>query len=212
MACQKVPVFTKCIDQMTGGISPWCSMSRRTCRSRGASPAPSWRKCGGDGSLRGPDCRAAARSRARHVAQYRAPLCLRWRGEAECATGVRVLRRRGALHVGTAAAQDGLIRCGEFSDAEPSLPISGDVSEPSPPRWRGEGRRAPRVARQDPILMRRGSAFGCFGMRISSTPLRPLAWTRSESTMSGSTNRRWNGPWPRSTRVRVSVASGESAR
>jgi len=39
------------------------------------------------------------------------------------------------------------------------------------------------------MAIRRGSAFGCFGMTTSSTPLAPCAVTLAASTVSGYVNR-----------------------
>ena len=43
----------------------------------------------------------------------------------------------------------------------------------------------------EPIWMRFGSAFGCFGTVSVSTPFFSVAFTASLSTVSGNTNRRW---------------------
>ena len=50
--------------------------------------------------------------------------------------------------------------------------------------------------------MRRGCAFGCFGIVTSTMPLRPVACTPAASTVSGNVKRRWKRPCGRSTRLR----------
>jgi hypothetical protein len=163
-------------------------------RKRGITAAA----CRGPGRMRvlppkSSKCRARNFTRASRVRQG-----------AASATTLLPVSAKAPLSALTGGAENGHCRSVSRSGRSNTgrMPAQARAVRPSSPHRSGnEGRTLRRkLANVYFTEIRRGCAFGCFGITISRTPLRPDALTFSASAVSGRMKRRWNCPTGRSIR------------